>query len=544
MKVRIAKKAGFCMGVRRAVNLVLSAIGKGVKPIYTYGPLIHNPQTLRLLEKLGVKILKDPEEEVPSGSCVIRAHGVPPEEKEKLARRHRVIDGTCPRVLKVQALARKAAKEGKAVLIVGDKNHAEVKGILGYCKGKGYVVGSPAEVKHLPPHKSWVVLSQTTQDPQVFKKIADEAKARFPEVKVINTICNATHIRQAEVRRLSKECEAIVVIGGRFSANTQRLAKIAREEGLKTIFAETPEDIDLNELKGISSVGVTAGASTPNWLINEVVDRLKSTLPFYRALKAFSFLGFLQSLVFSFILAGFLNFLSIKMQKVFWILPFAFFFLLFLYNFQNLRTIKKFAYYYPIKGRVIQKHKKLVIFLIIISALFSLVAGILFNPRIISLAIAIFFLAEFLKGKPLSFLVEPLFFIGLILYLYPFWNANFTFIFLEAFVLLLFVKLYFEIVYFQTDGFLPQDFFISIFNFEERGFMKLLKIFVFLGIGMALFFYKKPFLFAGMLGLWLVSYLLFQFLRKRPLGQIIYLENLALVPPFLFFLLSVAYAWF
>ncbi len=543
MKIKIAKKAGFCMGVRRAVNLVLRAIGKGIKPIYTYGPLIHNPQTLKLLENLGVKIIKDPEENVPSGSCVIRAHGVPPEEKERLAKRHQVIDGTCPRVLKVQALARRAVKEGKAVLIVGDKNHAEVRGILGYCKGKGYVVGTPEEVENLPMHKSWIVLSQTTQDPKVFERVAKKVKEKFPEVEVINTICNATHIRQGEVRRLSKSCDAIVVIGGKFSANTQRLAQIAKQEGTKTIFVESPEDIDFNKLKGIDSVGVTAGASTPNWLINEVVDRLKSTMFLYRALKAFSFLGFLQAFTFLFIFAGFLNFLSIKVQKELWILPFAFFFLLFLYNFKNLRAIKDFEYYYPIKGMVLRKHKKLVVFLMIISVLFSLFTGILFNPRIISLAIAIFFLSEFLKGKPLSFFVEPLFFTGLALYLYPFWNASFPLFFLEALTLLLFIKLYFEVVYFQTDGFLPQDFFISLVNFEEKKFMSLLKLFVFLGIGVALFFYKKFFLLGGLLGLWLVSYLLFQFLRKRPLGQIIYLENLALIPPFLFFLLSVIYAW-
>jgi len=544
MRIKIARKAGFCMGVRRAVNLVLRAIGKGIKPIYTYGPLIHNPQTLQLLEKLGVKVIKDPDENVPSGSCVIRAHGVPPQEKTRLMKRHQVIDGTCPRVLKVQALARRAIREGKAVVIVGDKNHAEVKGILGYCEGKGYVISDVEEVKSLPEHKSWMVLSQTTQDPLVFNKVAEAVKARFSEVEVINTICNATHIRQAEVRRLSRICDAIVVIGGRFSANTQRLAQIAKQEGAKTIFVESPEDLDVKELEGISSIGVTAGASTPNWLINEVVDKLKSTFPLYRALKAFSFLGFLQALAFLFLLAGFLNFLSPKITRAFYLLPFAFFFLLFLYNFKNLRFVEEFEYYYPVKGKVIQKHRKLVMFITVFSAVLCIISGLLFNPRIISLAIAIFFLAEFLKGRPLSFFVEPLFFTGLALYLYPFWNATFPCFFVEALLLLLFIKLYLEVVYFQTDGFLPQDFFISLFDFEEKKFMRLFKVFVFLGILFALLTLKRPFLFLGIAFLWLVSYLLFHFLRQRPLGQIIYLENLALIPPMLFFLMSLVYVRF
>jgi 4-hydroxy-3-methylbut-2-enyl diphosphate reductase len=130
MKIRIAKKAGFCMGVRRAVNLVLSALNQGKYPIYTYGPLIHNPQTLELLNKLGVKIIKDLKDDFPSGVCIIRAHGIPPQEKEELSKKHEILDGTCPRVLKVQALAKKAISEGKEVVIIGDKEHAEIKGIL------------------------------------------------------------------------------------------------------------------------------------------------------------------------------------------------------------------------------------------------------------------------------------------------------------------------------------------------------------------------------------------------------------------------------
>jgi Penicillin tolerance protein len=163
MRIKIAEKAGFCMGVRRAVNLVLRAVNQGLSPIYTYGPLIHNPQTLELLSRLGVKVIKTPEEGEVGGVCVIRAHGIPPQEREVLEERFKLLDGTCPRVLKVQALADRAVKEGKSVIIIGDKDHAEVKGILGYCQGKGYVVSSLRDLEALPRGTPFVVLSQTTQ---------------------------------------------------------------------------------------------------------------------------------------------------------------------------------------------------------------------------------------------------------------------------------------------------------------------------------------------------------------------------------------------
>ena len=275
MRVVMARKAGFCMGVRRAVQLALKAAQEAEKPVYTYGPLIHNPQTLKLLEVLGIKVLK----EIPErgkGTVIIRAHGVPPEEKERLKKAgFKVIDGTCPRVLRVQALARRFSQEGYHVIIIGDPDHAEVKGILGYAGERGIVVSNFRDLEKLPPLEKYVILSQTTQDEEFFELIAEEILKRFPGGKVYNTICNATHNRQQEVRRLCRECEAIVVVGGKHSANTNRLAMIAREEGRDVFLVETAEELDLEALKKYRKVGVTAGASTPNWVINQVIRTLE-----------------------------------------------------------------------------------------------------------------------------------------------------------------------------------------------------------------------------------------------------------------------------
>ncbi len=275
MKVVMAKKAGFCMGVRRAVQLAIKASYEAEKPVYTYGPLIHNEQALKLLEMLGVKPLK----KIPSkaqGTIIIRAHGVPPQDKKNLKEAgFKVIDGTCPRVSRVQALARKYSREGYHVIIVGDPDHAEVKGILGYAGKQGIVVSNFRDLENLPPLKKYVVLSQTTQDEEFFKLISEEILARYPGGKVYNTICNATHDRQREVRNLCKECDAIVVVGGKHSANTKRLAMIAREEGKEVFLVETAEELDLGKIQKFRKVGVTAGASTPNWVINQVIRTLE-----------------------------------------------------------------------------------------------------------------------------------------------------------------------------------------------------------------------------------------------------------------------------
>jgi 4-hydroxy-3-methylbut-2-enyl diphosphate reductase len=540
MKIRIAKKAGFCMGVRRAVNLVLSALNQGKYPIYTYGPLIHNPQTLELLNKLGVKIIRDLKDDFPSGVCIIRAHGIPPQEKEELSKKHEILDGTCPRVLKVQALAKKAISEGKEVVIIGDKEHAEIKGILGVLQNKGYVVSSFEDLKNLPELKNYVILSQTTQDEKLFKTLSQAILEKYPQGEIINTICKATEVRQNEVRNLSKISSSIIVIGGKFSANTNRLAEIAKKEGKKVYLIEKPEEIPLEEIKKNEIVGITAGASTPNWLINEVVDFLKShTSKFYLFLKSFSFLSFLYSFNLVLLFWGFLNFTHPFNPKNFLLLCSLFSFLMLKYNLENLQNLKSFEFYYSIKAIFIKKHEKLIKFILPLFSLFCIISSILYNPKVLALFIVLLILNQFLFRSILYFIIEPLIFIGLILFFYPLFNLLPFLIFLQTLFILIFLHLYFESIYSQTDGFLPSNFLFSLFSYKEEKLYKLMLFLIFLGalLTLPLIYIKKTYII--LLLLWIFAYKLYIFSKNRPLGQIIYLENLSFLLPFTFNLLSI-----
>lgn len=276
MEVVLAKNAGFCMGVRRAVETTLGMVQKGETAIATFGPLIHNPQVLKLLEEQGVKIIT----EIPgqaTGTIIIRAHGIPPEEKENLeATGARIEDATCPRVLKVQAIIARYKKEGFATVIIGDREHAEVEGLMGYAANTGQVVNGEADVAALQLEGPYIVVSQTTQDERLFERLKKMILQRYPGGKVFNTICDSTHKRQEEVRRLCQTVEALVVVGGRTSANTKRLGEIAESLGCPVFMVESEADLDFLALGRYGRVGVTAGASTPNWVINKIVEVLEN----------------------------------------------------------------------------------------------------------------------------------------------------------------------------------------------------------------------------------------------------------------------------
>ncbi len=278
MKVRLARTAGFCMGVRRAMELALSAAHRRGGRIYTYGPLIHNPQVMDLLAGKGIEVIREipPPGSAAGGTVIIRAHGVPPEEKVRLkaAGFEQVVDGTCPRVVKVQAVIRRAARRGARVVIVGDPDHPEVVGLLAHAQGRGHVVSRPEEVEALPELADVVAVAQTTQSEDVFAEACRRLEARFGAVEVHETICEATHRRQGEVQRLAQDVEGVVVVGGRSSANTKRLAQLAAEGGRPAFLVETEADLDRARLSRLASVGVTAGASTPNWMIKKVVREL------------------------------------------------------------------------------------------------------------------------------------------------------------------------------------------------------------------------------------------------------------------------------
>ena len=275
MKIEIAKTAGFCMGVRRAVELALDAPGKHAEPIFTYGPLIHNPQVLGLFAEKGISVL----ESIPEkghGTVLIRAHGVPPADKERLADAgFQVVDATCPRVIRVQTIIRVHARKGYAAIIVGDRDHPEVVGLVGYAGDMGHVVSSMAELDALPAFEKAIIVAQTTQNLRFYGKVKAWAAETFPHYKTFDTICDSTEKRQAEVKQLAGRVDAVVVVGGKQSGNTRRLAEIAAETGKPAFHIETEVELDGCGLDGVEQVGITAGASTPNWIIKRVYRELE-----------------------------------------------------------------------------------------------------------------------------------------------------------------------------------------------------------------------------------------------------------------------------
>jgi (E)-4-hydroxy-3-methyl-but-2-enyl pyrophosphate reductase len=279
MKIRLAKTAGFCMGVRRAVDMVLDLRRESPRPpIVTYGPLIHNPQTLQVLRSKGIREVRSIDE-IEDGTVVIRAHGISPAERRLLERKGvQLIDATCPRVARVQAVIRKHAAKGHFCVIVGDEDHPEVRGLMGFASAGGLTVPSEHETSALqavPSDRDICVVAQTTQEFLRFQSVVDKLKEQCPKLHVYNTICDSTKKRQAEVGHLARLADLIVVVGGKGSGNTQRLVQVARAQGVAALHVETEDEIPEETLTGARIVGVTAGASTPNWQIRRVIDRLK-----------------------------------------------------------------------------------------------------------------------------------------------------------------------------------------------------------------------------------------------------------------------------
>lgn len=276
MKISIATTAGFCMGVRRAVELVLDSPNQHPRPIFTYGPLIHNPQVLALLEEKGISILDD----IPdrgTGTVLIRAHGVPPGTKGRFETAgFTVVDATCPRVIKVQSIIVKHAAQGYASIIIGDREHPEVQGLLGYAGEMGVVVDNLRALEELDGFGNAIIVAQTTQNTVLFETIKNWANSTYPHYKVFDTICDSTIRRQDEVSRLADIVDAVIVVGGKDSGNTQRLTEIARRTGKPAFHVESESELDSDMIGSAERIGITAGASTPNWIIKRVYNRIEA----------------------------------------------------------------------------------------------------------------------------------------------------------------------------------------------------------------------------------------------------------------------------
>ena len=276
MEVLLADEFGFCFGVERAVEMVEDALQEG-STVRSLGALIHNTQEMKRLEDEGVRTVNAPEEVTPDETAVIRAHGVTPAVQRELeTRAARVIDATCPFVTKVQKLAERAAAQGRDVVVAGNPDHPEMIGVVGYAPDNTYVVRDAAEVANLPMLRAPLVVSQTTIKLQTFMEVAEAVRSRADaEPQVINTICSATRDRQDAARALAGHVDAFYIIGGRHSSNSVKLLAVCKEQCEKSFLVETAEEINAADLDGVERVGVTAGASTPNWLINQVVERLR-----------------------------------------------------------------------------------------------------------------------------------------------------------------------------------------------------------------------------------------------------------------------------
>ena len=275
MEVLLANEYGFCFGVERAVEMVEDALEVGA-PVRTLGPLIHNTQEMQRLECEGVSTVKDPSEVSPDEIAVIRAHGVTPLVQLELERRAaQVVDATCPFVTRVQRLAERAAKDGRHVVVAGNPAHPEMIGVVGYAPNNTFVVTDAGEVEKLPPLHAPLVVSQTTLKLQTFLEVAEAVKARADATpEVVNTICSATRDRQDAARALAGLVDVFYIIGGKHSSNSIKLLAVCQEQCQRSFLIETDGEINPDDLKGVKRVGVTAGASTPNWLIDQVVRRL------------------------------------------------------------------------------------------------------------------------------------------------------------------------------------------------------------------------------------------------------------------------------
>lgn len=276
MNVKIAKTAGFCWGVRRTVDKVMEVADQRRGPVVTLGPIIHNPQAVARFREKGVGTVNAVSEVGDGTTVVVRTHGAVREEIESAeARALDLVDGTCPYVKYPQAVAQRLSREGYHVVIVGDANHAEIKGVVSYADGACTVVKPGGPIPEIDAKKV-AVIAQTTCIGADFERVVGALAARHKEVRAVNTICNDTEERQADARALAREVDAVVVVGGKNSANTRHLAEICREIQPRTWHVETEDELRAEWFTGCRTVGLSAGASTPDWVVEGVAGWLKS----------------------------------------------------------------------------------------------------------------------------------------------------------------------------------------------------------------------------------------------------------------------------
>lgn len=278
--IKTAKTAGFCFGVKRAVEKVYEQVELGKKNVYTYGPIIHNEEVVSDLEAKGVSVLENRAdlEAIEKGTVVIRSHGVPRDIYQLIEEKGlECVDATCPFVRKIHRIVEKESKNGCHIVIIGNDNHPEVEGIKGWCQGPVTVISTEEEAENLEifDEKKLCIVSQTTFNYNKFKDLVEILEKKRYDRIVLNTICSATEERQLEARQIACEADTMIVIGGRHSSNTQKLYEICRKECKNTYYIQTLVDLDTKPFQCIGCVGITAGASTPNNIIEEVQKHVR-----------------------------------------------------------------------------------------------------------------------------------------------------------------------------------------------------------------------------------------------------------------------------
>ena len=280
MKVELAKSAGFCFGVEKAVNTVYEEAKKENEIVYTLGPIIHNEEVVKDMKKRGVEAVKMEDlASLQKGTVIIRSHGVSRDVYNFVKNSgHRVVDATCPFVKKIHAIVSVQSGKGKTVVIIGNPDHPEVMGIKGWGDENTYAVENIEQFINLglKKDKEIIIVAQTTFNHKKFQEIIDKISLLGYDVRCFNTICNATQERQAEAKKIASNVDAMIVIGDKKSSNTGKLVEICQEECKNTVFIQTLEDLNYDALLSVDSVGITAGASTPKHIIEEVQNIVRS----------------------------------------------------------------------------------------------------------------------------------------------------------------------------------------------------------------------------------------------------------------------------
>ena len=280
-EVILAKSAGFCFGVKRAVDTVYEQTGK--KNVYTFGPIIHNEEVVKDLEKKGVFVINTMEEldDITEGTVIIRSHGVSSAVYEALQKKGvEIVDATCPFVLKIHNIVKQESANGKQIVIIGNEKHPEVEGIMGWSKTQVHVVDTAEKAQNLQldPQLEVCIVSQTTFNYNKFKELVEIISEKGYNIIIRNTICNATEERQTEAREIAKRVDAMIVVGGSSSSNTRKLYEICKNECKDTYYIQTLNDLDMTSLGKADCIGITAGASTPNNIIQEVYTNVRTEL--------------------------------------------------------------------------------------------------------------------------------------------------------------------------------------------------------------------------------------------------------------------------